>query len=68
MGVDQSNVVVALLLLILLAVVGVYDLLALVSHGRFSTVTVAIVSWSRQWPILPFIAGVIIGHLFFPAE
>jgi hypothetical protein len=54
-------------LLVTLGVVGIYDLVALGSGGRWPTVSVRMQVWSREYPLLPFAAGLLIGHLFFPA-
>lgn len=56
----------ASLLLVVVLGVGVVDLAALLSRGQILTVTEVVQLWSREWPIIPFAVGVIIGHLFFP--
>lgn len=47
-------------------VAGVYDLFTAYSHGKDATISVVILSLAREWPILPFALGVLMGHLLWP--
>lgn len=49
--------------ILLLAVV--YEAIALVNGQPGDTLTEITWTLSQQWPILPFAAGVIAGHLFW---
>lgn len=44
-----------------------WDVLAFVQHND-STISVFIWGWSQRYPIISFGAGVLAGHLFFPAK
>lgn len=61
----QSQHYIALAMLVILAVVGVYDIAASGSQGRLDSVSSAVREWSARWPILPLAVGVLIGHLFW---
>ena len=43
-----------------------YDLAALATSGTEATISRRILLWSQQFPLIPFAAGVLIGHLFCP--
>jgi hypothetical protein len=60
------NAFVAILLMVVLYVVGVYDAVALMFYGHTYTVSYVIKSWSREFPIVPILVGLLIGHLFWP--
>jgi hypothetical protein len=57
---------VAWLLFACTVAVGVYDIYASQSGGGLETVSAYAWRISREYPILPFIAGIVIGHLFWP--
>lgn len=44
----------------------VYDLIALWLGGWDATISVVVLTWSSRYPILPFLFGVVCGHLFWP--
>ena len=50
----------------LLVIAGVSDTLILLILGPEKTFSVAIYHLSKSYPIIPFITGVIMGHLFWP--
>jgi len=56
--------IVGLWLVANLVAVGLYDVLASYAGGQEATVTAVIRQWSVSHPALPFLAGVLIGHLF----
>jgi len=56
------------MLLGILAAVWLFDLYAGVSQTPAQTVSATILDWSRKWPMLPFAAGCLIGHLFWPSQ
>lgn len=57
---------IALFLLTVLFVVGVYDVLAALKEPPAVTVSFYLQVWSAKWPFLPFMAGFVAGHLWFP--
>ncbi len=50
----------------LFAVLMLYDLWTLVQNGYDSTVSATLYEFSRDFPIVPFLFGILFGHLFFP--
>lgn len=65
-----SNLNHARLLLVLVFLVSVmaillYDVWAWAAHGQHATASTLIHVWSREWPLLPFLVGMTIGHLFW---
>jgi hypothetical protein len=45
-------------------VLSLYDLAVLATAGSESTISRRVLLWSQQFPLIPFAAGVLIGHLF----
>ena len=45
-----------------------YDLYAVYAHGFDATVSVVVFTLAKAAPIIPFLAGVVVGHLFWPIE
>lgn len=62
----QMRTWLSLLMLSFLAVVWVYDLAMVIRQEPASTVSATMLEWSQVWPILPFLMGVVIGHLLWP--
>lgn len=48
-----------------IAVILLYDAWA-ARRGEGYTMSFHLAVWSRQWPIIPLLAGILLGHLFFP--
>jgi hypothetical protein len=46
--------------------VGLWDVYATAKNQPSDTVSATLYDWATRWPILPFLLGVIVGHLFFP--
>jgi len=44
----------------------VYDVYTLAVHGYETTISWVLYDKSHDWPIIPFVFGVLGGHLFFP--
>jgi uncharacterized protein YjeT (DUF2065 family) len=63
--VDSSSFWVALALVIVATGVAVYDVFATFTPDRWRTASDVIGEWSIRWPILPFLAGLLTGHLFW---
>ncbi len=49
----------------LLAVIAIYDVYALTNGGAESTISSVIISLSHDFLIIPFLFGVLAGHLFW---
>lgn len=57
---------VTTLLVTLTAVVWIaWDLVAYLSGGNESTISRVVTEASRDWPIIPLLVGIVLGHLFF---
>jgi hypothetical protein len=54
--------------LVVVALVGGYEVYALFMLPGDASVTFYLTGWSRQIPALPLALGVILGHLFFPTR
>lgn len=61
----DSGFWIALGLLAVLVIVGLYDTMALFSKNGYRPVSYWIKTWSAASPLLPLAAGVLIGHLWF---
>lgn len=62
----MTRVATQIILLVVAALLGIYDVWAISTSGYDASISVIIVDWSRQLPILPFAIGVLAGHLFWP--
>src|SRR5689334_3437157 len=55
-------------LLLFILAVGVFDFVALQSGGKLITISQVIQAWSAQYPLIPLLTGIVLGHLFFPTR
>jgi hypothetical protein len=62
----RGNDLCVVVLAVTLAAVGGYDVFAALFLGRAATVSATILDLSRSHPILPFLIGVLVGHLLWP--
>jgi len=62
----QPNQLTTVLLAVLLASAGVYDVWAALRWGYPATLTAVVRDAAARWPIIPFAVGVLVGHLFAP--
>lgn len=46
-------------------IVVVYDSLVMFFHGRQPTISDVAYHYAREWPIVPLMVGMIIGHMFW---
>lgn len=65
--VDGPTVTRLTLLLTLIALLG-YDLFAVYRFGYDGTISLVVFTMAKAYPIIPFLAGIVVGHLFFPIE
>lgn len=49
----------------IIAIIGIYDIYALIEGGGEATISSVIISLSHDFLIIPFLAGVLAGHLFW---
>jgi hypothetical protein len=54
----------ALVLAVIIASIGVYDVWALYAKGPPATVSAVINAAAKEWPLIPFCAGLLAAHLF----
>ncbi len=59
------NVIVAAFLVLTALAVVVYDTWALAYRNETWTITYVLRGWSSDFPILPLIIGILLGHIFF---
>jgi hypothetical protein len=57
-------IIIALTVLVL----GLYDIYAYVEGGGEATISVVIWENAKDWPMIPFLAGVLCGHFFWQNE
>jgi hypothetical protein len=60
MGIKITSIIIGLAIVTLVG----YDLFAVLKWGIDSTISLVIWNSSQRWPIIPFSAGVLCGHLF----
>lgn len=60
---DKASFWIAITLSFILLVVGIWDIAAGTGMVDAKTVSHIIKWWCKEWPILPFAIGVLIGHL-----
>jgi hypothetical protein len=46
--------------------VGVVDIWLVVRKGPAATISSTLLAWSKRYPIIAFLLGVVSGHLFWP--
>jgi hypothetical protein len=63
----QRHVTIGLLVVTTLILV-VYDLCVVLTGSSKDTISYTILSLSRQMPLLPFLLGMLVGHLLWPQE
>lgn len=61
-----AQALLSVMFLLVLGVVWIWDSVCIVRQVPQYTVSAMIFQWSTAWPIVPFLSGVIIGHLFWP--
>jgi len=42
----------------------IIDVFLALTKGKEQTISVAITNWSKQYPIIPFVFGLLMGHFF----
>ncbi len=49
----------------IIVIIGIYDVYALIEGGAEATISSVIISLSHDFLIIPFLAGILAGHLFW---
>jgi hypothetical protein len=62
------QVLLSLFFLVIVAAVWVWDVYVIIQAKPGLTVSATMHRWSVAWPILPFLVGVLVGHVFWPAS
>lgn len=62
---DELPAVVYWIAALTIAIVAIWDGYAQATGQEHMTITEIIYLWSRKWPLLPFVAGMVAGHLFW---
>jgi len=62
------NVGVASVLIVEFLLLFLYDAIALLFWGHEYTVSYVLQSWSKHYPVLPLVIGILMGHLFWPVR
>jgi len=60
------RVYLSLILLAVLVVLWMFDWWHLVKGKPTETVSAVLLDWSAHWPVLPFLMGMVMGHLLWP--
>jgi hypothetical protein len=60
------RIALSLMVLLLLVAVWLFDVVAAMRGDSINTVSAALRDWSIRFPVLPFAAGVLTGHVLWP--
>ncbi len=58
----------AMVLALCFVLIGFWDLYAGLYYGPTATVSAFLLSVARRHPILPYLIGILTGHLFWPQQ
>lgn len=53
---------------IMIFLIGAYDVFVIMQAGSSASISHKLLNWSMEFPMVPFIAGVLVGHLFWPMK
>lgn len=62
---DNARLILIVLFFIIIVAILVFDVWAWVAHGREATASALIHAWAKEWPLMPFLVGGVIFHLFW---
>ena len=65
-GGNLPSVITAIALLSILAIGAVLDAIVAAKYGSHATVSAVIINLSVKFPIIPLLAGIVLGHFFWP--
>lgn len=66
-GQSGGRFVVASFLLVALGIAGAWDIWAAYKGYNVEPISTVIQDWSKRWPVLPMLVGILLGHLFWPS-
>lgn len=55
-----------IILITAVVALSLYDIVALINGGSEATISRITLSYSKEYPVIPFAVGVVCGHLFWP--
>lgn len=64
----SGRTVTTLVLLFCVAGLIAYDFFAVWRWGFDATISLVVFTTAKEWPLLPFLTGLICGHFFFPVQ
>jgi len=50
---------------VVIAAIIIFDVYVMVAGGSEATISHELIAWSYQYPVLPFVIGFTMGHLFW---
>lgn len=62
---NNARLLLVLVFLVSIMCILLFDVWAWAVHGQKATASTLIHDWGREWPLLPFLVGMVIGHLFW---
>jgi hypothetical protein len=65
MQADQLTIGVAVAAGVIL---GIYDLWTLKRRGYATTISWTALLWARRYPVIPFLVGMVIGHVYWSVQ
>ena len=54
-----------LFIAIMVIIIAVYDVYVFIAGGTETTISHVMITWAYDYPIFPFIMGIVCGHLFW---
>lgn len=66
--VDVTSLILALTAVVLLAIIGAWDVWVAFGPSEGRTVSSIIYAWGQQFPPLVLAVGLLLGHLFWPVH
>jgi hypothetical protein len=61
----QLQYLLAIMIYVVIISVGIWDIYVAASGNPEDTVTLIVRQWSSEFPVLPLMTGLVIGHLFW---
>ena len=64
----SGKTITSLILLFVVAGLIAWDFFAVWKWGFDATISLVVFTAAKEWPLLPFLTGLICGHFFFPVQ
>jgi hypothetical protein len=62
---DRARLILVMIFFLCVVLILVFDVWAWAAHGKEATASALIHAWAKDWPLLPFLVGMVLGHLFW---